>query len=96
MGGGLSVLVGQGCQGSQGCVGCQAELGGQGGLGELEEMGELGKLGEFYEFRNFMNTWSQHHEWSHESFVNRLYECKPVKSGHVGTGRNRHIYDLLR
>ena len=29
-----------------------------------------------------MNTWSQQEEQQelHESFVNRLYECKPVKS----------------
>ena len=35
-------------------------------------------MGEFYELRNFMNAWSQQQEL-HESFVNRLYECKPVK-----------------
>ena len=42
-------------------------------------------MGEFYELRNFMNTWSQEEQQQqqqelHESFVNRLYECKPVKS----------------
>ena len=42
-------------------------------------------MGEFYELRNFMNTWSQEEEEQqqqelHESFVNRLYECKPVKN----------------
>ena len=26
-----------------------------------------------------MNTWSQQEQELHESFVNRLYECKPVK-----------------
>ena len=39
-------------------------------------------MGEFYELRNFMNTWSQEEQQQqelHESFVNRLYECKPVK-----------------
>ena len=38
---------------------------------------------ELYELRNFMNTWSQEEQQQqelHESFVNRLYECKPVKS----------------
>ena len=36
----------------------------------------------FYEFRNFMNTCSQQQQEQqqlHESPVNRLYECKPVK-----------------
>ena len=42
-------------------------------------------MGEFYELRNFMNTWSQEEQQQqqqelHESFVNRLYECKPVKT----------------
>ena len=40
-------------------------------------------MGEFYELRNFMNTWSQEEQQQqelHESFVNRLYECKPVKN----------------
>ena len=42
---------------------------------------KMGEMGEFYEFRNFMNTWSQ--EQLHESFVNRLYECKPVKINRI-------------
>ena len=37
-------------------------------------------MNEFYEIANFMNTWSQQEQELHESFVNRLYECKPVKS----------------
>ena len=66
-------------------------MGGQGGLGELDdqgglgEMGKLGELGELGKWANFMNsgicmnTWSQHIEL-HESSINRLYECKPVKT----------------
>ena len=30
-----------------------------------------------------MNTWSQQQQELHESFVNRLYECKPVKKAMV-------------
>ena len=40
-------------------------------------------MGKFYELRNFMNAWSQEQQEQeqelHESFANRLYECKPVK-----------------
>ena len=42
-------------------------------------------INEFYEFRNFMNTCSQQQQEQqqlHESSVNRLYECKPVKTKH--------------
>ena len=45
-------------------------------------------MNEFYEIANFMNTWSQQQEEElHESFVNRLYECKPVKNGGVPTSK---------
>ena len=40
-------------------------------------------MDKFYELRNFMNAWSQQQEQEeelHESSVNRLYECKPVKN----------------
>ena len=42
-------------------------------------------MDKFYELRNFMNAWSPQQEQQeqqelHESSVNRLYECKPVKS----------------
>ena len=42
-------------------------------------------MDKFYELRNFMNAWSPQQEQQeqeqelHESSVNRLYECKPVK-----------------
>ena len=41
-------------------------------------------MNEFYEIAKFMNTWSQQQQQQqeeelHESFVNRLYKCKPVK-----------------
>ena len=49
-------------------------------------------MNEFYEIANFMNTWSQQQqEELHESFVNRLYECKPVKS----TNRSLHFVLLM-
>ena len=39
------------------------------------------------ELRNFMNAWSQEQEEEqqelHESFANRLYECKPVKRNKI-------------
>ena len=43
-------------------------------------------MDKFYELRNFMNAWSPQQEQQeqqelHESSVNRLYECKPVKIG---------------
>ena len=42
-------------------------------------------MDKFYELRNFMNAWSPQEQQEqeqelHESSVNRLYECKPVKS----------------
>ena len=57
-------------------------------------------MGEFYELRNFMNTWSQEEQQQqelHESFVNRLYECKPVKSNNIPshlfiTFQKTHLY----
>ena len=54
-------------------------------------------MNEFYEIANFMNTWSQQQqEELHESFVNRLYECKPVKTNKKNTPctyvRRKYIY----
>ena len=50
------------------------------GFGVLGFWGEWGDWGEWDDFRNLMNTLSQPNtRREHESSVNRLYECKPVK-----------------
>ena len=53
-----------------------------GDWGEWGDWGKWGDWDEWAEFRNFMNTCSQQQQEQqlHESSVNRLYECKPVKT----------------
>ena len=51
----------------------------------INKLGKLSKLGKFYEFGNSMIQEFHVHFRNfmegdlHESFANRLYECKPVK-----------------
>ena len=68
-------------------LGVLVSQGGQGETGKLDK-GEFGKMRELGELRNFINTWRQQHQEKelHESFANRLYECKPVKRRKVHMG----------